>query len=198
MKRERKIPSRSYLLSNEATEVKRLINSINILEELSKTEQSISFEDGGYGKEIIKETLVSLIKKDMINANNIADCMLLMSRLSLSYIIDVVNLIDNNIESFEYNLNKYLADKELYVYEENYLLSDECPIIKSRLINETLEKKKSLILAERHIRKKEENTIFKTHDNFNQIERKSIYDSEYYNNGLDIDQQDQDFWEDIL
>jgi len=29
-------------------------------------------------------------------------------------------------------------------------------------------------------------------------EHKSIYDSEYYNSGLDIDQQDQEFWEDIL
>ncbi|PXV67353.1 WG repeat protein [Dysgonomonas alginatilytica] len=28
--------------------------------------------------------------------------------------------------------------------------------------------------------------------------QKSIYDSEYYNEGLDIDQQDQKFWEDIL
>ncbi|MDR2948828.1 MAG: ankyrin repeat domain-containing protein [Prevotella sp.] len=32
----------------------------------------------------------------------------------------------------------------------------------------------------------------------NYQEHKSIYDSEYYNSGLDIDQQDQKFWEDIL
>lgn len=36
------------------------------------------------------------------------------------------------------------------------------------------------------------------HKHYNNQDSKSIYDSEYYNSGLEIDQQDQEFWEDIL
>lgn len=138
MRRERKIPSRSLFLNNEVTEVKKLINSEIILRELSIVEQSTPFNDGGYGKEIIKNTLLNLIRKEAINDNNLLDCMRLITKLSLVYIVEITNTLNDNIKNLEVHLNKHLADKELYTYEEDYLLSEEFPMIKSELISETL------------------------------------------------------------
>jgi len=57
-------------------------------------------------------------------------------------------------------------------------------------------KKKNLIPTQRYYRRRIMKGNYTTDES--NLEYKSIYDSEYYNTGLDIDQQSQDFWEDIL
>lgn len=193
MTRERKRPSRCYFLNNEVTHLMKLVKSRIILKELDSTRASTPFSDGSYGQEIITQTLINLINKNLISDNELEDYKLIMNQLSLSFIIRVVNR-SYSASPLELIISSHLANKELSIYEENYLLSDDFPIIKSKLLEDILENKKNIITSKRGMKIIDRN-IKQTQAS---TDCKSIYDSEYYNSGLDIDQQSQEFWEDIL
>jgi len=125
VKRERKRPIKGAITHNilsiksdMISSVREDIKSEELLKEISEYYSCYEF-----GQEVLKEALISLIKKNKLNNGNVSDCMKLIYRLSLSYIIDVVNMLNDKTIMLETLLNKYLEDKELYAYEEDYMLS---------------------------------------------------------------------------